>query len=310
MLIVQTPRLRLRWFSSLDAGFVRRLLNDPGWLKNIGDRGVRTNKQADAWIQRRLISTYGRLGFGLWAVEKIANSELVGMCGLVLRESLPEVDVGYALMPAYRGQGYASEAACACVRYGHDVLGLREIWGITSRSNAGSAGVLRRAGLRDDGLHWLAGETEQKWLFKGPRQELGDDRAQIDALVRRFFNAFGNRNGALPTLAALPHYFRPDATVHITDPQGAVTAVDVNGFIAPRAELLLRGRLGDFHEYETLQRTDISGPIAQRWLRYEKQGVLDGQPFTGGGHKAMQFVRTPRGWQIASLAWADDAQRS
>jgi hypothetical protein len=180
------------------------------------------------------------------------------------------------------------------------------IWGITSRSNAGSAGVLRRAGLRDDGLHWLAGETEQKWLFKGPRQELGDDRAQIDALVRRFFNAFGNRNGALPTLAALPHYFRPDATVHITDPQGAVTAVDVNGFIAPRAELLLRGRLGDFHEYETLQRTDISGPIAQRWLRYEKQGVLDGQPFTGGGHKAMQFVRTPRGWQIASLAWADD----
>ena len=306
MLILQTPRLRLRWFTPDDAGFMRRLLNDPGWLANIGDRGVRTRKQAVQWIQSRHVATYGRLGFGFWAVERLADEALIGMCGLIQRDTLPEVDVGYALLPRFRGQGYAREAAQACVRYAFDVLGLAEVWGITGPDNQLSAKVLQQIGLRDDGIRRLPGNDYETWVFRSPTRDLGDDHAQIDALVRRFFAAFTNRDGAIPTLAALPHYFALDAVIRIADPLDTVTSTDVHGFIGPRADLLVNGRLRDFEEHETEDRTDVTGAIAQRWLRYEKRGVLDGQPFEGAGTKAMQFAKTRRGWKITALAWQDD----
>ena len=306
MLILQTPRLNLRWFVPADADFLRRLLNDPGWLANISQPNVRTRKQALHWIQTRHTEVYGRLGFGFWAVERRADGAVMGMAGLVKRDSLSEVDVGYALMPEFRGHGYASEAAAACLRYGQDVLGLPEVWGITSPDNTASAAVLLGMGLRDEGLVRLVGKEDETRLFKSPRQEPGDDRAQIDALVRRFFAAFTNRTGAIPTLATLPHHFLSDATVRSADSLGTVTATGLHGFIAPRAELLLRGRLQGFEEHETTHRTEVHGAIAQRWLRYEKSGVLDGQPYGGTGTKTLQFVRSSRGWKIASLLWTDD----
>ena len=306
MLILETPRLRLRWFVAADADFLRALLNDPGWLANIGERNVRTRRQALAWIATRHTATYGRLGFGFWGVERKSDGTLIGMCGLIKRDTLMEADVGYALMPAFRGQGYASEAAAACVRYAQDVLGLPEVWGITSPSNAGSAAVLRQVGLKDAGITRLVGEERETWLFKSPRIEPGDDRAQIDALTRRFLAAFTNRDGAIPTLPALPHYFMLDATVRVADALGTIASTGVHGFIAPRAELLACGRLTDFEEHETAQRTDIQGAIAHRWLRYAKRGTLDGVPLEGGGTKSLQFVRTERAWKIASLVWTDD----
>jgi RimJ/RimL family protein N-acetyltransferase len=307
MLILQTPRLRLRWFTAADADFIRRLLNDPAWLANIGERHVRTRRQAQIWIATRHTAVYGRLGFGFWAVERIDDGALVGMCGLVKRDTLMEVDVGYALLPEFRGHGYAREAAAACVRYGHDVLGLPEIWAITGPDNVASGAVLRQIGLRDAGLTRLVGDEHETRLFKSPRIDIGDDRAQIDSLVRRFLAAFTNRDGAIPTLAALPHLFTLDATIRVADALGTVTSTDLHGFVAPRAELLLRGRLVDFEEHETGHRTDIAGAAAQRWLRYTKRGTLDGRPYGGTGTKMLQLVRTARDWKIASLLWTDDA---
>ncbi len=306
MLILETPRLRLRWFTAADADFLRALLNDPGWLANIGERNVRTRHQARTWIATRHTAPYGRLGFGFWAVERKSDGVPVGMCGLIKRETLMEADVGYALMPVFRGQGYAREAAAACVRYAHEVLGMPEVWGITSPDNGSSASVLKQIGLNDAGITRLVGEERETWLFKSARVDQGDDRAQIDALTARFLDAFTNRGGVIPTLPALPHYFMLDATIRVADSLGTITPNDVHGFIAPRAELLGRGRLTDFEEHETEQRTDIQGAIAQRWLRYTKRGTLDGVPFEGGGTKSLQFVRTGRGWKIASLVWADD----
>ena len=309
MLILETDRLRLRWFtdSDTDADFLRALLNDPGWLANIGERNVRTRRQARAWIETRHTAVYGRLGFGFWAVERKYDGALMGMCGLIKRDTLMEVDVGYALMPAFRGRGYAHEAAAACVRYAQEVLGLPEVWGITGPDNAPSAGVLQRIGLRDAGITRLVGNDYDTWVFKSPPVEPGDDRAQIDALTRRFLAAFTNRDGVIPTLPALPHYFMLDATVRVADALGTITTTDIHGFIAPRAELLVGGRLEDFEEHETESRTEIRGAIAQRWLRYAKRGTLDGVAFEGGGTKALQFVRTVRDWKIASLMWTDDA---
>ena len=309
MLILETERLRLRWFTGTDtdADFLRALLNDPGWLANIGERHVRTRRQAHAWIATRHTAPYGRLGFGFWAVERKADGALMGMCGLVKRDTLMEADVGYALMPAFRGHGYAREAAAACVRYGLDVLGLPEIWGITGPDNASSAAVLQQIGLKDAGVTRLIGEERETWLFKSARSAPRDDRVQIDALTHRFLRAFTNRDGVIPTLPALPHYFMLDANVRVADALGSIATTDLHGFIAPRAELLARGRLADFEEHEIESRTEIQGAIAHRWLRYVKRGTLDGVPFEGGGTKSLQFVRTVRDWKIASLVWADDA---
>jgi RimJ/RimL family protein N-acetyltransferase len=312
MLILETDRLRLRWFTGTDtdADFLRALLNDPGWLANIGERHVRTRRQARTWIATRHTATYGRQGFGFWAVERKGDGMLVGMCGLIKRDTLLEVDVGYALMPAFRGHGYAREAAAACVRYAQDVLGLPEIWGITGPHNAASAAVLQRIGLRDAGITRLVGEERETRLFKSLRIDEGDDRAQIDALTRRFLAAFTNCGGVIPTLPALPHWFMADATVRVADALGTIITTDLHGFIAPRAELLARGRLVDFEERETESRTDVRDAIAQRWLRYAKRGTLDGVAFEGEGTKSLQFVRSSRGWKIASLAWTDDAPGS
>lgn len=307
MLILQTERLCLRWFVPADAPFIRRLLNDPGWLANIGERNVRTRKQAEHWIATRHTAVYGRAGFGFWAVGRKSDGATIGMCGLVKRDNLAEVDVGYALLPEFRGHGYAREAAAACVRYAHDVLGLPEVWAITNPDNAASGAVLRQIGLRDEGVTRLAGNDYDSRMFKSARVDLGDDRAQVDALARRFLAAFGNRDDAIPTLAALPHYFTLDATIRVADALGTVTSTDVHGFIAPRAELLLRGRLRDFEEHETDSRTDIAGALAQRWLRYAKSGTLDGAPYAGSGTKMMQLVRTSSGWKIAALQWVDDS---
>ena len=308
MLILETDRLRLRWFTDTDADadFLRALLNDPGWLANIGERNVRTRRQARGWIATRHTATYGRLGFGFWGVERKSDGRLLGMCGLTKRDTLLEADVGYALMPEFRGHGYAREAAAACVRYAHDVLGLAEVWGITGPANAASATVLQEIGLKDAGITRLVGEERETWLFKTPRRDPGDDRAQIDALARRFLAAFTNRDGVAPTLPALPHYFLQDAVVRVADALGTVTTTDVHGFIAPRAELLARGRLVDFEEHETEARTEVGGAIAQRWLRYAKRGRLDGVAFEGAGTKSLQFVRTTHDWKIASLVWTDD----
>jgi hypothetical protein len=165
---------------------------------------------------------------------------------------------------------------------------------------------LKQIGLNDAGVTRLVGEERETWLFKSPRIDQGDDRAQIDALTGRFLNAFTNRDGVIPALPALPHYFMLDATVRAADTLGTITTTDLHGFIAPRAELLARGRLTDFEEHETEQRTQIQGTIAQRWLRYAKRGTLDGMPFEGGGTKSLQFVRTERGWKIASLVWTEN----
>src|SRR5262249_26507135 len=132
----------------------------------------------------------------------------------------------------------------------------------------------------------------------------GDDASQIDALVARFFAAFDQRRG-VPAVASLPALLLPGASVTIVTADGAATT-DVRGFVAPRAELLSGPRMRDFAEHEVEQTTRIDGDLAQRWLRYRKQGVLDGTPFAGSGRKALQLVRTTRGWRIASVAWRDD----
>lgn len=165
MLVLETERLRLRWFATTDAAFILALLNEPSWIANIGERNVHSLAEAEAWIGERLIGGYHRQGFGFWAVERLSDGELVGMAGLVKRDSLPEVDVGYAFLPAFWGQGYAREAAAACLHHAHTVIGLRRVLAITGPDNKASARVLEAIGMRYLETRVLDGETRQTALF-------------------------------------------------------------------------------------------------------------------------------------------------
>lgn len=165
MEILRTSRLRLRHFVVDDAPWVLTLLNTPGWITHIGDRGVRTADQAVEWVENRLIGNYQRQGHGFWAVERLADGAVLGMCGLVHRPGLPQVDVGYALLPEFWGQGYAQEAASACLAHGHQVLRLPRILAITAPGNAASARVLAAIGMRDEGLWQMPGEPAPCRLF-------------------------------------------------------------------------------------------------------------------------------------------------
>jgi RimJ/RimL family protein N-acetyltransferase len=306
-----TDRLRLRWFSETDAPFIYRLLNEPSWIHNIGNRQIHTTDDAAAYIRARLLNSYWRHGFGFWAVERAADGELIGMCGLTQRDSLPAPDVGYALLPAYWGQGYAREAAAACLRYGQQVLGLDTIMAITAPHNHASMALLAAIGLKPGVPPELAGDEGGNRLFAWhtvpPPDDLTpppDDRAAIDTLARRYFAAFSTAGGALPTLAALPRWCLPEIRIHRRDIDGAVS-MDLHRFMATRAELLDSGRLRDFEQHETAQRTDIVGGLAQRWSHSSKSGQFDGVPFETEGHKAFQLLRTPRGWKFAALSWED-----
>lgn len=146
--VLATKRLLLREFVPDDAPFVLELLNDPGWIRFIGDRGVRDVEQARRYLAKGPIAMYGRLGFGLWHVALAATGEPLGMCGLIKRDSLEDVDLGFALLERHRGHGYAREAAEACRDYATGVLGLPRIVAITMPDNHDSSRLLERLGFR------------------------------------------------------------------------------------------------------------------------------------------------------------------
>lgn len=314
MRVLRTERLDLRWFSADDAASVVELVTDPGWIEHIHANGPRTLDAARAWIESRLVASYLEHGYGLWAVERRDDGAFLGMCGLVRRASLPDTDVGYALLPAARGHGYAREAAAACLAYARDVLGLPRLLAITSPKNVASIRLLGALGMEHERTEVLAGETRESAVFRTilrrddrPEAAASGVRAEeaIDAIAARFFAAFDNRVGVDSKVAALPALFLPGALVSVAGVDGVVTT-NVRDFLVPRAALLAGGRLRDFSEGETEARTDVFGRIAQRWSRYQKRGVLDGAPFHGGGVKTMQLVETARGWKIAALAWHDE----
>lgn len=163
--IVCTPRLRLREFALTDAEFIVELVNDADWLRFIGDRGVRNADDARRYLRDGPLASYARNGFGLWCVERIASDERVGMCGLIRRDTLPDVDVGFAFLARHRGQGFAREAAAAALAHGRAQLGLARIVAITSPENVRSQRVLEACGLHFERSVQLVADTEPVALF-------------------------------------------------------------------------------------------------------------------------------------------------
>lgn len=166
-MLLETPRLRLRRFTSDDAEFIVALLNTPGWHRFIGDRGVRTPADALGYLERAVFSSYDRFGFGLYHVAQKSDGAAVGMCGLLKRDYLDVVDVGFAFLPAGEGRGYASESAQRVLAHARDDHGCREIAGVVQADNPASIRVLEKLGLRPAGPVTLPNGTELR-LYRGP----------------------------------------------------------------------------------------------------------------------------------------------
>lgn len=165
MIVLETPRLALRWLDADDAPFILRLLNEPSWLRFIGDRGVRTLEDAVRYIETGPGAMYRRLGFGLYLVTLRSSGERLGLCGLLKRDTLDDVDLGFAFLPEHWGRGYATEAAAAVLDGDAVRLDLRRVVAITSKDNVASGQVLERLGFRLERLVTLSGDPEELRLF-------------------------------------------------------------------------------------------------------------------------------------------------
>jgi RimJ/RimL family protein N-acetyltransferase len=163
--LIETQRLGLRELVDDDASFLNELLNDPAFLANIGDRGVRSDEDARQYLRNGPFDSYRRHGFGLWMVQLRDSGESAGICGLLKREALDDVDVGFAFLPRYRARGYARESAAAVLRHAREVLALRRIVAIASPQNTASARVLESVGLRFERMVRLAPDAGELCLF-------------------------------------------------------------------------------------------------------------------------------------------------
>jgi RimJ/RimL family protein N-acetyltransferase len=164
MRVLATERLVLRRLTLDDAAVILKLVNEPSWLRFIGDKGVRNLDDARRYLQSGPLDMYSRLGFGLFMVELKDSGAQIGMCGLIKRDTLPDVDVGYALFPDYWGKGYAIEAVAAVLAYGRDTHGLQRILAIVSPDNDSSMRVLTKAGLQFERM-MPVGENDEVKVF-------------------------------------------------------------------------------------------------------------------------------------------------
>ncbi|MED1408227.1 MULTISPECIES: GNAT family N-acetyltransferase [Bacillus] len=158
MIVRETERLILRWFDVKDAPFILELVNDPAWIQFIGDKGVRNLEDAKNYILNGPVDMYNKIGFGLYLVERKEDLTPLGMCGLIKRDSLEDVDIGFAFLEKFRSKGYGYESAAAVMEYGKNELGLKRIVAITSIDNADSGKLLEKVGLRFEKIISDSGE--------------------------------------------------------------------------------------------------------------------------------------------------------
>jgi RimJ/RimL family protein N-acetyltransferase len=163
--ILKTKRLLLRELTVDDADFILRLLNEPSFLHYIGDKGVRDLEGARQYILTGPVASYKRNGFGLFLVALQGTNISIGICGLIKREELEDVDIGFAFLPEFWNNGFAFEAAKAVLAHGRDVLKLHRVVAITNVDNHASARVLEKLGLRFGHMIRLSTDRAETRLF-------------------------------------------------------------------------------------------------------------------------------------------------
>ncbi|MCC6726698.1 MAG: GNAT family N-acetyltransferase [Saprospiraceae bacterium] len=166
-MVLETDRMYLCEISPLDAPFLLELLNTPDWVRNIGDRGVKTLEEARQYAIQRMFLYYRKNGFGFYLMKRKVDGAALGMCGLVKRDFLDDIDIGYALLPQFYGCGYAIEAAKAVVGFAKTHLRLEKLAAITLESNKPSIKLLEKLGLKFEKKFHAPEDEEELMLFGG-----------------------------------------------------------------------------------------------------------------------------------------------
>ena len=169
-IILETPRLRLCRPEITDAPFMLRIVNEPSWLQYIGDRNVHSIEDAEKYLLNGTIKSFETKGFGFGMVELKSTGDTIGMCGFVKRDFLDDVDLGFAFLPEYTGQGYAFEIASACMIYAKEELNIEKLCAIVTPDNLSSIRLLKKLGFFHDGF--VTHEDEELFLFKADLSNL------------------------------------------------------------------------------------------------------------------------------------------
>jgi len=148
MIVAETKRLRIKKFTKSDAAFFLELANSPNWIKYIGDRNLKTVQDAEEYLKNGAIKSYNTFGFGFYKLElKSKTNKPIGTCGLVKREELDDVDVGFAMLPEYEGMGFGFESSIEILNIAKRQFNLKRIVAITLPTNKSSIRLLEKLGL-------------------------------------------------------------------------------------------------------------------------------------------------------------------
>lgn len=164
-MILETERLEFHHLSLSDTEFVIELLNTPGWIKYIGDRGIKTQEDAIQYIVGGPVTSYQNNGFGLWLIKLKGTNISIGLCGLIKRDYLEDVDIGYAFLPEYYGKGYAYEAAKAALDLARSEYQLKRVVAITSKDNERSIALLEKLGMHFEKMIFIPNDLEELKFF-------------------------------------------------------------------------------------------------------------------------------------------------
>ncbi len=160
-----TDRLHLRRFTPDDADLMLAVWNDPDVVEHVGDRGIRTVDEARVALENGILSMYSSLGYGPYCVTLQDSLERIGVCGLFKRDNLGDPDIGFGLLPAYRRDGLAREAAVAVLAEARDVFGFGRVAAIVSPENEASVRLIEKLGLTYEGPIRMPGDEEDVSLY-------------------------------------------------------------------------------------------------------------------------------------------------
>jgi RimJ/RimL family protein N-acetyltransferase len=163
--LIETDRLQLRAITIDDTELMLAVWNDPAFIRNVMDRGIRTPEQAREALQEGALKLFADFGYGPYCISLKSDDSMIGICGLFKRENLDDPDIGFAVLPEYCGQGYAGEAAAAVVSYARDDLGLGVLTAIVSPGNTPSIGLIEKLGLTFDSMITMPGEDDAICLY-------------------------------------------------------------------------------------------------------------------------------------------------
>ncbi|MFJ7199856.1 MULTISPECIES: GNAT family N-acetyltransferase [unclassified Streptomyces] len=256
--------------------------------------------------------------YGIWL-----DGTLVGGVMFTRFDSTSGVcEVGCWLEAAGEGRGLVTRASRALIDWAFTERGMARVEWWVAAGNTRSVEVARRLGMTRDGV------LRRHSLYRGVRRDseiwsvlseewspagataaaseasASDVKAELDRLMRAFLGAFANTGGSRPNLDVIREVFVPEGMI-IANVGDEPVVYDIDSFIEPREKVLTDGTMTEFSEWEVAERTEIFGSIAHRFSEYRKSGILNGERFEGEGRKTTQFVRTPAGWRMSSMAWDD-----